>query len=87
MRRHRLNEVLSVKANRGGLGSHEVLVAIGGQVVVAEEGITFVRWPREAAGCTKMIRNQDNNDEQENSPWQHHSLHPLGILNGFHWPE
>ena len=75
--------MLSVKANRGGLGSHEVLVVIGGQFV-AEEGIAFVLWPRETAICTKLIRNQDDNDEKENAPWQHHSLHPLGILNGFH---
>jgi len=41
------NAALSAKAYRGGLGSHEVLVAIGDHVV-AKEAITLVRWPREA---------------------------------------
>ena len=45
-----------MKVNRRGLGSHEVLVAIGGQVV-PEEGMNIVRWPQEAAICTKLIGN------------------------------
>ena len=42
------NEASSAKVHCGRLGSHEVLIAVG-----AKEGITLVRWPREAAECTE----------------------------------
>jgi len=38
----------SAKLYRGGLGSHKVLIAIGGHIITKEGKVLF-RWPREAA--------------------------------------